>query len=248
MKTIIQYALSFIFTISFSADITAQDNLDLMEYKAYLTNSEPLWKQVVERRMDNYQQSHSGEDLYALSQAQYGLLLLTMVDMDEDLFDEYVGSTVDNLEKLIYDKVRMGESKALLSSVYGLKIAYSNWKGMTLGPKSGSLIAEAKKVAPDSPLVWKLYGNFKLYTPSMFGGDVQEAIDAYAKSVELFERNPANTKNNWEYLDAVAWLGQAYVKADEPQKAIAVYQKALRIEPKFNWVKDSLLPSAKESE
>ena len=79
----------------------------------------------------------------------------------------------------------------------------------------------------------------------MWGGDITEAIEAYEKSIQLYESRPEALKFNWMYLDALAFMGQAYLKNGDTGKAIATYEKALQAEPEFGWVKYALLPNAK---
>lgn len=119
-------------------------------------------------------------------------------------------------------------------------------QGMFLGPKSSSIIEKAKKLNPNSTLVWKIYAGSKLFTPEMWGGDVKEAIKAFETAVKLYESKPEALTDNWLYLDTLAFLGQAYVKDEQTKKAIDIYEKALQVEPEFNYVKKALLPKAKE--
>lgn len=221
--------------------VHAQDNLTEMEYSAYLRNSKSLWKTAVQKRKEEYESSNSNQDLFRLASAQQGLLNVTMTDQDEELFDDHVDDTKDNMKKLIDNDFKVAESKALLSSVYGYEMAYSSWKGMFLGSKSSSAIARAIELNDQSPLVWQVQGSSKLFTPSMFGGDKTEALNAFKKSVELYEKN-GDTDFNWRYLDALAWLGQAYKANGDVKNAQATFEKALTIEPEFGWVKNSLLP------
>lgn len=218
-----------------------QQNLDDLEYGAYLSSSKTLWKKVVSERDKQYQKSESEDDLYDLVAAQHGLLSVTMKDQDEELFDKYIDQTKDNLNALIENNFKVAESKALLSSVYGLEMGYSSWKGIYLGSKSSSLIEDAMSLNKTSSIVWQVRASSKLFTPAMFGGDEQEAVVAFEKAVDLYEKND-QTKNNWRYLDALAWLGQAYAKTDQKEKAKATFEKALEVEPDFNWVKHALLP------
>src|SRR5690606_2519890 len=139
------------------------------------------------------------------------------------------------------------EASALLASLYGFQVSYSPWKAMYLGSKSGSLMEKALKQNASSPLVWKLYGNSKLYTPETFGGSVEEAIKAYNKAVQLYEEGKSTIENNWFYLDALAFQGQAHMKKGENAKAIQAYEKALKVEPEYDWVKFALLPEAKNA-
>ena len=96
-------------------------------------------------------------------------------------------------------------------------------------------------------MVWKIYANSKLFTPEMWGGDLKEAIQAFEKSIALYEANPNDLPFNWFYLDTLAFQGQAYLKDGQRAKAISTYEKALKVEPEFAWVKNVLLPKAQKS-
>jgi tetratricopeptide (TPR) repeat protein len=93
--------------------------------------------------------------------------------------------------------------------------------------------------------VWKIYGSSKLYTPTTFGGDPNEAIEYFTKSIDLYEQQN-DTISNWLYLDTHAFLGMAYEKVGKTKEAITTYEKALVIEPNYKWVASNLLPSAKK--
>lgn len=220
----------------------AQSEEDEMAYQAYLGNNKALWKQLVKQCKAHYSNQNDQDNLYRLSLAQHGLLNATMADQDKDLFDTYLEEAKDHLEKLISDEHEPGNSRALLSSIYGMEMGYSSWKGMFLGPKSSKNLEKALKVSPNSPMVWQIYGVSKLFTPAMFGGDQQEALQALQRSVELYEKDTESLASNWRYLDAYAWLGQCYKALGKTEEARKVYEKALDHEPGFIWVKNGLLP------
>ncbi|MEP2667398.1 MAG: tetratricopeptide repeat protein [Cyclobacteriaceae bacterium] len=216
---------------------------DPSSYHAYLnSNQKEVWKKEVKEK--TAAAKNDKQTQFDLALSQYGLLSATMANQDEDMFDEYYDDTVDNLEEIIKANKGWGEPKALLSAVYGLKMGYSPMMGMFLGPKSGSLMEKAKEQSPQSALVVKLYANSKFFTPEMFGGDLDEAISSYKKCLQLYEAQPSQLKNNWMYLDALAFAGQAYLKKGEKEKAKQLFEKALTIEPEFMWVKHVLLPKA----
>jgi tetratricopeptide (TPR) repeat protein len=220
-------------------------------YKAYLGAQDPkvvkeMWKTVVSDEQTKLTANPTDiKQQYVVALSKFGLLSATMRDKDETLFEEYADKTEEDLEQIIDADKKWSEPRALLSALYGLKMAYSPIKGMYLGPKSSNLIEKALTDSPASPLVWKIYANSKFFTPETFGGDVKEAIKAYEKSIALYEIDPASVKNNWMYLDALAFLGQAYMKDGQSSKAVVVYEKALKAEPNFMWVKASLLPNAR---
>lgn len=213
-------------------------------YDAYLSSLQRLWEKGVVQEQRKFDSNPSDQNRFDLAYAQFGLLSYTLKNKDEDLFDDYVDETVEHLEHLVENDHRAADAKALLSSIYGLKISYSSWKGMFLGPRSARLIEEATKTDENSAIAWKMHGRSKQFTPKSFGGDNEAAIKSYEKAIELWE-----TKNliqdNWFYLDTHAWLGLAYEKKGDVEKAISCYEKALELEPDFNWVKSSLLPKAR---
>jgi len=237
-------------TLIVTASVAAQSTESNPEsYQAYLTgdqtSAKQRWKNVVSAAQEAFDKDPKNEELqFNLALTQFGLLSSTMRSQDEDFFDDYLDATVENLEAI--KTVHVTEAKALLASVYGLQLAYSPWKGMFLGPKSSNLMEKALKENPSSPLIWKLYGNSKYHTPEAYGGSVDEAIRAYEKAIALYEIDPAKKQNNWFYIDAMAFLGQAYTRKEQASKAIVVYEKAIEVEPSFNWIKYSLLPVAKK--
>jgi len=219
-------------------------------YRAYLepTAAEAIraWETATETaqsKMDKEPASEEGR--FNLALIQYGLLNATMRYRNEEMFNRHIESTISNLETI--KGPHAAEAKAILAAVYGLQLAYSPAKGMFLGPRISALLNKALREDNKSPLVWKLYANSKLHTPEAYGGDVEEAIEAYGKSVALYEA--ANTtKDNWLYIDALAFQGQAYARLGDSQHAISTYEKALKVEPSFNWVKYKLLPAAQKTQ
>jgi tetratricopeptide (TPR) repeat protein len=228
-----------------------QDATDERMYRAYLSPEKATdsWKQAVAERQAALQADpQNNQAAYSLALAHFGLLSGTMRFRDEDLFDEYYDATVDNLKSLISTNKSWGEPHALLSAVYGLKMGYSPMQGMFLGSKSNTLTEKARKFSPQSPLVWKVYANAKFFTPEMWGGDLAEAIEGYEKCIQLYESNPQQLQFNWIYLDALAFQGQAYLKNGDTGKAIETYEKALKAEPSFGYVRDVLLPAARKQQ
>jgi tetratricopeptide (TPR) repeat protein len=216
-------------------------DLKRLSYLAYLDQDKNSWKSNVALATKAYQSQPSTESKFQLALTEYGLLNLTMKDQDEKLFDAYVDGLEERLEELSKDKTHGAEAKALLSSVYGFKIAYSPWKGMLLGSKSSDLLEAALKSDPNSPIVQKMYAGNQYFTPEMWGGDKDKALAAFLKSNQLFEQR--NDTQNWMYLDNLAWTGLIYKEKGMKAEAKKVWEKALALEPNFEWIGKGLLPS-----
>ena len=210
-------------------------------YDAYLSGSITLWEQAVSDAEQVAKQSDKVEDAFALLVTQYGVLNATMKDQDEDVFDRHIDAAEENAEALMENSTFGSEAKAIMSGLTGLKIAYSPWKGMFLGPKSSSLITEALEEMPESAIVQQLYGNHQNFTPQMWGGDPDNAIEAYNKAISIYEENQ-NT-SNWMYLDAHVWLGMVQKREGRNDEAREAWTKVFEVEPDFRWVKEGLLPA-----
>ncbi len=215
---------------------------DLMKanYKAYLSTDKENWKQNVALANKLYTDNPSVDNLFNLAQTEFGLLNISMKDQDEDLFDDYVDNCEERLENLANSEKYGADAKALLSGLLGYKMAYSPWKGMTLGPKGTRLLNEAYEMNPDSPIVLKMLASNKYFTPSMWGGDVDKALSLFQKSTQGFEKS--DTSDNWMYLDNLAWEGIILNEMGRELEAQEVFSKAAEIEPNFNWVTKVLLP------
>jgi tetratricopeptide (TPR) repeat protein len=219
-------------------------------YRAYLSQQieTSLWKEAVSIRQAAAKKSpQDTRARFQLALAQFALISGTMRNQDEDLFDEYYDPLLDNLKAISEKDKNWAEPYALQSAAYGIKMGYSPMQGMVLGGKSDNLIEKAKRLDPNSALAWKVYANAKFFTPEMWGGDLDEAIAGYEKALQLYESKPETLPYNWMYLDTMAFLGQALLKKGERAKAIAIYEKALKTEPEFGWVKFVLLPKAKSN-
>jgi tetratricopeptide (TPR) repeat protein len=239
MKTIhiTKSIIVFATTVCLHFTTHAQSVQEIM-YKAYMTRSIELWERALDitgKQAQEYPKDKVKQLEFAF--VYYSLLNGSMALQDEDFFDKHVGDAKELLKRLVNDYPNSGEACAMLSNIYGNEIAYSSFKGMTLGSKSSNLAEKGKQLEPTSPLAWKVYASNKYYTPSAFGGDLQEAIKAAEKSIHLFESNNASLKNNWSYLDTIVLLAQAYQKNNEKSKAIAAYEKALALEPQFYYAK-----------
>jgi tetratricopeptide (TPR) repeat protein len=114
---------------------------------------------------------------------------------------------------------------------------------MFLGGKTSDLLETALKNAPNSPIVQKMFAGNQYFTPEMWGGDKDKALAAFLKSNQLFEKG--KDTQNWMYLDNLAWTGLIYQEKGMHEEAKKVWEKAIALEPNFEWVSKGLLPSLK---
>ena len=166
-------------------------------------------------------------------------------ESDTDLTNRHLDAGIDQLETSIKLKEDFAEAHALQSSLYGMKIALSPWKGMLLGPRSKDAMDRAVKSDPDNPRVLLLSGISALETPPMFGGSAEEAREMLLRSVDRFETyQPASEAYpRWGHYEAYAWLGQTSVELNDYDAAMSYYEKALEVNPVGGWVRFNLIPA-----
>ncbi|MFM8849774.1 MAG: tetratricopeptide repeat protein [Cytophagales bacterium] len=233
MKSTVNYLIAMFIHVS----LLAQNQQELM-YQAYLNRSSEQWKRALEvAQKESTANVGDATKQMALAYAYFSLLNGSMAMPDDKLFDDHISTAKKFIKKLVDENPKSGEAAAMLSSVYGNEIGKSPMKGMLLGSKSSSLAEKGILFAPNSALAWSVYASNKFYTPTSFGGDLQEAIKGWEKTIQLSQAQPATLKNNWLYLNAMVSLGQAYQKAGNRDKAIATYQQALVVEPQFYYAK-----------
>ena len=152
----------------------------------------------------------------------------------------------DRLLEQTTAKSPTADALALRSSVIGLMIGLSGnpLSGMTLGPKSSGLLDRAKELEPKNPRVWLISGMSAMFTPKMFGGGTDKAEADLRKAIGLFDTDrPVAPAPSWGRADAYVWLGQTLQKEEKTADAKAAYEKALEIQPNYQWVRRILLPS-----
>ena len=158
--------------------------------------------------------------------------------------DDLLDDAEARLKTAIKLDENFAEGHALLSGVYGLKIAHSPMSGMFLGSRSSGAGDRAMALAPENPRVLIARGVGKFNTPSMFGGDTKEAERCLRLAIEKLAAEPADKPfPAWGRFDAHAWLGQALAKRADLAGARAEYAKALEVAPQSGWVRYVLLPA-----
>lgn len=214
-----------------------------LQKAGYLTSSLDHWIKSIEIIEKEVEKNPENPELQLnLAEGFLGLLNTCMAHQDEETFNKYDDKALDQFKALEKYAQYKSEALAWQGALYGWKIAFSPMKGMFLGPKSQKMLEKSLQANPESAEAQVRNGSSLLFTPEMFGGDPQKSVEYFEKGVTRYEQMKSNS---WLYLDALAWLGQAYQKIDQPEKAKATYEKALQVEPKFHWVKNSLLPNLK---
>jgi tetratricopeptide (TPR) repeat protein len=186
---------------------------------------------------------------YHRAHAEYQLALIGMTQKNDELFDQYVKSVCEHLDQMIEAKPFWPEPQSLLSMVYGIRISHNWINAPVLGPNAMSLAKKAVELDSTNPRSWMMLGSMKLNTPEFFGGNPQEALEAFQRADSLFAHVHIvdSCAPDWGQVENLAWLGQVYVKRKQYNDARTAFQKALSIEPTYGWVKFQLLPKLEKN-
>ena len=244
-NVIILILVSLLFISIVKADTVKEDpdKVRDLSYSGYLMLSKTAWEEGIKVAKSEYNNSPDNmELLFKLVRVRYGLLYSCMANQDKETYKEYIEQTEELADKLLEQDEKCSKAHALRAGIYSVKLAFNPLMGMFLGPKSDEHIENAIKYDENEPTAWVRKAGSKYWTPEMFGGNKNDAIKYFEKAIELFEKDEKEIYRNWEYLDALAWLGIAYKDTGQKEKAIQTFKKALEVEPAFNWIKYSLLP------
>jgi tetratricopeptide (TPR) repeat protein len=239
MKRMRQLASIFLFIVSLS--LHAQD-FQKQIYDAYLRGRMDLWKETMDQMERKAAGSNDLSLLYDLTEVQYGYIGYCL-SMKQKKEAERVLEEAEKRVKWLLDKqVYQARLYSLLGAFHGYRVSLQPIRAPFYGKKSEEANQMALKLGPEEPQAWMERGNIAFYKPAIFGGSKNEAVPYYEKAVRLYEANPERTRQNWVYLNCMAGLGIAYEETGQADKAGQLYEKILRSEPAFEWVRDELYP------
>ena len=124
------------------------------------------------------------------------------------------------------------DAKRLTGSLYGQLLMYkpSVIFGPVYGIRSDKQLAAALELDPQNPDTQIALGVNYLFTPGLFGGSNEKAVEAFQSALAACP----------QYYAAHLWLGEAYRQMDEPEKAIEEFKLTLQLAPESSMAKDRL--------
>lgn len=172
-----------------------------------------------------------------------------MQKRSKEEFVAHLDATISQAEKAVTLEPKFADAHALHSSLLGQKIGADPSQTMVLGPRSSQIMARARTMAPENPRVLLLDSISKFHTPEMWGGGKPRALEGLKKAVEMFAawKPKSDLQPAWGLDEAHAWLGYTHLELGQNKEAREALQKALEINPDFQWVKRVLLPRCKKS-
>lgn len=156
--------------------------------------------------------------------------------------ERYLQEGLDYLDKAIKINPAIGELYALYGSLLGTKIGLKPEEAMFIGMEIDRYFSTALEKDPENPRVNLLKGIDLLYTPEQFGGGAKNALKYLERSISLFEKKKIEDplKPSWGKEEAYTYLGMAWQRMNEKEKAYEALKKALEINPSFGYARIQL--------
>ena len=190
----------------------------------------------------------SGSERTALAHYYVGLANYRLVNQlpegAEPRRKHVLDDAVSHLKRATTMDGKLADAWVLLSGCYGQMMGMNPMRGMSLGPKANEAMEKAKNLDPKNPRVWMVSGTQDYFTPSMFGGDKEQALEKFKKAARLAEQESVQDPlmPDWGHAEAYTWIGVAHMNAERYKKARTAFETALKINPDYGWVKRVLLP------
>ena len=228
----ISFITVFIF-LSFNL-LQAQESYRSRIYKSFKNGDMVSWENVVKEMESN---SVTAELLnyyygligYLISQKE-GKRAAIYCDKGEKIIAEFLEKSPENATFIAYR-----------TAFLGFRIGLNNLKSVTLGVQSINLSKRALSIDSLNVQALAERGNVLYYSPSFTGGDKLEGISFYLKAVKVIEKS-GDIAQNWFYLSLLTNIARSYQEIGLTSRAKAAYEKILRVEPNYKWVRDNLYP------
>ena len=225
--------------IAGNISLFAQNQARKQIYDCYVTNQMSSWELVM---ADYGKKAVNLEMYYNLAEFQYGYIGYCLSAKLYGKAAHYLDQGEANLDRILKADPNSAKAYAMKGAFLGFRIVLSKFKAVYLGQRSLTYINKAVKIDPGNPSGWIEKGNADYFRPAYLGGSKEQAIAHYEKALSLLEKHPENLQYNWIYLSLLATTANAYRDVGNYQKALQLYDKSMKVEPEFHWVKNELYP------
>lgn len=187
---------------------------------------------------------------YYIGLGHYRLSTVYMDRKDKEKAEQHLDEAIDHLEICKKLNETFPESYALIASCLGNKIGLAPWKGMILGPKSSAEMIRALQYGPQNPRVWLMKGINSKYSPKLFGGGKEKALEELKQAVVFFEADSVANPlyPSWGYDLAYAWIGIIHTETGDFNSAQKAFEKGLEIYPQNGWIRHQLIPQLEKKQ
>lgn len=228
----------FIVFIFFSTCLLAGNKSDI--YHSYISGNMTKWVKIIDEMQ---MQKNKTKDLqFELLNYQYGYIAWCIGNDKYNLAKMYLKLAWENLDILEKSAYKLSLVNSYKAAFYGFSIGLNKFKAPFVGPKSIDSGKLAISIDKNNPFGYVQYGNTLFYTPEFAGGSKKDAMECFIKALALMEVDKDQIKEDWNYLNLLTLIAQTYEKSGNIELADSYYQKIIKFEPNFLWVKNEKYP------
>lgn len=210
-------------------------------YRAYSEGDMALWKRVVDR-MDARPEK-SSRFMLELVNYQYGYIAWAIGNERTDEARNYIQRADKYLDTLEGRGYRLADVYAYRAALLGFQISITPHRTPMLGPRSMRYARRAVEADPNAYMGHVQLGHIAYFMPAIMGGSKEQAIQHYLNALRRLVGDGEPPENEWNYLNLLITIGQAYQAVENYTMAKRFYLTVLRIVPDFAWVRDDLMPA-----
>lgn len=204
---------------------------------AYLSGDMHYWQKQID--LSKLKTNLTSEESMVLLNYEYGYigyLLGIKSHKQASYYLKDASARLKNLKSLQRD-VDRGQLEALSAAFTGYQIGLAPWKAPLLGPESINYAEMSIAQQADAPWGFIQMGNIKRYSPGVFGGSKEKALNYYLKAKQLFETIPEYSKD-WQYISLLVSIAQTYAETDDSGQAEIYYAYIKSAYPTLKWIKE----------
>lgn len=231
-------SLVLLFMLIF-CNIHGQDSHKKIIYEAFISGKMKNWKKEIDTMEQKSKKSN--DFILELVNFQIGYVGWCIGQEKKEEAKEYIKLATNHLNALKKSKYKISYVKSYEGAIDGLRIGLNIMLAPFIGPRILDKAKAAVLLNPQNPHGYILIANSKYYMWAMMGGSKEKALKYYHKAESMMESENL-VQDNWNYLSLLTMIAHAYVETQDYIKADEYYQKILKVEPNYNWVKDELYP------
>lgn len=229
---------------TFTPDIYSETSHKTAFYNAFINREMYKWGAIIQN-IETNKPAMSVDQKLELINYYYGYVGYLIGRKQNTMAENMINRGEKLIRQVLIASPNNATGYAFKGSFLGLRMGISKFKALSLSRESLDDINKACKLDPQNVQALIDKGNVFFYSPALFGGNKEEALKYYLKGSRIIE-NKKETDQNWVYLNLLTTIALAYEKTDRPKDAKLIYEKILRKEPNYRWVKDILYPNILE--
>jgi len=220
--------------------INAQTTNQIMVYEAYIHGDMSKWASVI-KTIETKNIPVTIEQKLELINYYYGYSGYLLGKKRNDQAQTIIEKGDKLIKQVLIADPKNATAYAYKGSFMGFKIGRNKFKAISLGPESSACINKAFELDSQNIQAIVDKGNMLLHAPKYLGGNKNEALKLFLKGAKLLESRK-KTDQNWFYLNILIQIARTYENQEQTEQAKLTYEKILRKEPDFNWVRNELYP------